>query len=67
MNNSGLKFMLKEIDERIAKRRKPVQFVTLNFLKRIRPSIDAGIGISENDSLYLSQLHERFTDAQRRF
>jgi len=58
-------FMLREIDARIAKRRKPLDFKTEHILIKVRPRINAGLDLGAVDAALLTETWERMTDAPR--
>jgi hypothetical protein len=65
VKNEVAKFMLKEIDEKIAKRRKSLAFSSSILLVRVRSRIEAGGDLGANDAECFQQLWQRMTDPAR--
>lgn len=65
MNNEAARWMLKEIDERISKRKRPLDFVTTKWLERVRQHIEGGFDLPKNDETQFSEFWGRMTDPAR--
>lgn len=65
MKNEAAKFMLKEIDERLAKRRKPLECAKVIMLGRVRHRIQLCVELNDQDGKFLTELHQRMTEPAR--
>jgi hypothetical protein len=65
MDNAAAKWMLEEIDTRVARRRRPVPDGTLIRLRVVRFKIDNGSRLDQYDAQFLTQLYERMTEPAR--
>lgn len=65
MDNRAAKFMFKEIDERLAKRRRPLPVEISKKLDRLRIATVAGHDITDKDDAFLIDQYYRATEPKR--
>lgn len=57
--------MLTEINNRKARRRRPLEAGILKQLSIVSLRVDNGLPLDKNESLFITQLHERMTEPGR--
>ncbi len=65
MKNTLAAFMVKEIDARIAKRKRPIDKVLAFKISVLRAKVTAGLNLTTPDANFLEQNYLRFTDPTR--
>ena len=65
MNAEASLFMLKEIDARIAKRRRPVPTFVTSQIEQIRFKAVRGYDLDVRETVFLKDQYERMTDPSR--
>lgn len=65
MNNEVARFMMQQIDERVAKRKRPLDIVLAWRLDRIREVVAAGYVLTGEQEQTLTRNYERFSDPDR--
>lgn len=65
MKNEVARFMLKEIDARIAKRRRAIDKILNHKIDQVRFKVERGYDLDPQDSIFLEKQYERFSDPDR--
>ena len=65
VNNEVARFMMQQIDERVAKRKRPLDIVLAWRLDRIREVVAAGYVLTGEQEQTLTRNYERFSDPDR--
>ncbi len=65
MDHAVAKFMMGQIDERVAKRKRPLDIVLAWKLDRVREVVNAGRELTGAQEEILQRNYERFSDPDR--
>jgi hypothetical protein len=65
MKNQDAKWILKEIDSAVARRKRPLFRETLEMIDLIRTKIQAGFDFDKNEEKILLAIYEKLTDPKR--
>ena len=65
MNSEVARFMMSQIDERVARRKRPLDIVLAWKLDRVRDAVNAGAVLTGEQEEILTRNYERFSDPDR--